>query len=158
MSEPKTPQPPADLTKLQILDFDVMQEGWSTYDLEDGNRMRCRIVLLQMRAPDIQPKKGDPIAPQISQHVIVDVPPNRRGSPGHPATQEEVAKPKEHGGEEVAIRSSSEPWNEYHITNTNVRLRVKIIVNRIWKIRDRFDQNGDPVYVVTSTVIPVFES
>ena len=44
------------------------------------------------------------------------------------------------------------------ITGTNIRLRVKMIANRVWKIRDRYDQNGDPVYLVNFTVIPVFES
>lgn len=87
----------------------------------------------------------------------VDAPPNRRGQKGHPATQEELSDPKNHGGAEISIRSSREPWNEYHFVGTDRRLRVKIIVNRVWRIQDRFDAKGDPVYVINLTTLPVLE-
>lgn len=151
------PKPPLDPATLFNLDFDIMRENWSIYNLEDGNKLKMRVFLIQVRSPSIPPKKGDQIVFEFSQAVTVDAPPNRRGQKGHAATQEELSDPKNHGGVEISVESSREPWNEYHLAGTDRRLRVKIIVNRVWRIQDRFDAKGDPVYVINVTTLPVLE-
>lgn len=156
MSVPN-PQLPIDPSSLFNLDFDVMQEGWSVFNLEDGNKIRARCVLVSVRAQRVPPQKGDLVAPETQVILKVDSPPNRRGQKGGPASPEELADPKSHGGIEVGVVTSSEPWNEYHIKETPIRLSTKLILNRVWRIDERYDNVGDPVYVVRFTIIPTID-
>lgn len=152
-----SPEPLPDVTSLYNLDFEVLQEGWSVYELEDLNKIRARVILQQIRGPNLPPKKGDRLGFSTNVIIIVDAPPSNRGPKGIPATQEEITNPKEHGGVEIAVRSSREPWNEYRIVGSNIRVRLKMVLNRVWRIQNRYDQLGDPVYVVNQTVLPIIE-
>ncbi len=157
MSAPSA-EPISDPSQLRILDFEIETiEGWSTYNLEDGNKIRARAVLLSVRGSSVNPKKGDVIAPETNVTVKVDSPPNRRGPKGSPATPEELNDPKGHGGVEAGITASSEPWNQYHLVGSNVRIRIKLVANHVWRIESRYDNLGDPVYVVTFSIIPSIE-
>jgi hypothetical protein len=135
-----------------------MSEGWSQYNLEDGNKLRARVILLGVRGPNLPPQKGDPIQFETNVNLKVEAPVNRRGPKGVPATPEEIADPMKHGGEPVNTLTSNEPWNEYHLKGSTIRIRLKLSLNRVWRIVDRFDNNGDPVYVVNFGTIPFIES
>jgi hypothetical protein len=152
-------QPPqVDPATLYNLDFDIVKENWSVYNLEDGNKIRARVMLVSIKGQRVPPQKGDLVAPETSLTLKIDAPPNRRGPKGSPATPEEINDPKNHNGTEVGILNSNEPWNEYHVSNTDIRIRVKLVLNIVWRIKDRFDNLGDPVYVVNFTVVPAITS
>src|SRR3989337_352486 len=125
------PAPPHDPATFFNLDFDIMREGWSVYELEDGNKLRVRMFLTQLRGPSIPPQKGENITFEVSQAIKIDTPPNRRGPKGTPATMDEITNPLNHGGVEISIRNSNEPWNEYHVLNTSIRVRIKAVVSRV---------------------------
>jgi hypothetical protein len=152
------PSQPVDPASLYFLDFEVKKEGWSVYNLEDGNKIRARAIVTSIRGQRIPPQKGDLIAPETNITSKVDSPPNRRGPKGSPATPEELNNPKNYGGVEVGIVSSSEPWNEYHLIGTDVTIRTKLILNRAFRIGNRYDNFGDPIYVINFTLVPATES
>jgi hypothetical protein len=149
---------PVDASLLFVLDFDVMHEDWSVFALEDGNKIRARCILASVRGQRVPPQKGDLVAPETQVIVKVDSPPNRRGKKGAPATPEEISDPRGHGGIEVGVLRSTEPWNEYHIKGSQIRIRTKLIMNRVYRIDERYDNLGDPVYVVNFTIIPTIET
>jgi hypothetical protein len=151
-------RPPPDPATLHIVDFEIDREEWSVYNLEDGNKIRARVILVSVRATRIPPQKGDLIAPETNVQVKVDSPLNRRGPKGSPATPEEISDPKGNGGVEVRILNSNEHWNEYHLIGSGIRVRVKLVLNRIFRIKDRYDNVGDPVYVVNFSIVPFVES
>jgi hypothetical protein len=150
--------PPPDPATLHIVDFNIEREEWSIYNLEDGNRIRARVILVSIRTPRIPPQKGDLIAPETNVQIKVDSPLNRRGPKGSAATPEEVSDPKGHGGIEVHVLNSNEPWNEYQLVGSEIKMRVKLVLNRIFRIRDRYDNVGDPVYVVNFSIVPFIEA
>ena len=149
--------PPSDPTKLYVVDFEVRKEGWSWYQLDDGNKIRARVMLISVRASQPNLKQQESVAPETNIIVKVDSPPNRRGPIGSNPTPEELSDPKGHGGEEVEIDSSNEPWNEYRVGRNALRLRMKLVLNRVWRIKGRFDPIGDPVYVVNFSVNTTIE-
>lgn len=50
---------------------------------------------------------------------------------------------------EVRYKSVREDWNEYDIDD-GTTVRVKLLVSEIVRLTDRFDQEGNPVYVIKS--------
>jgi hypothetical protein len=150
-------RPPVDPASLYILDFEVRKEGWSVYALDDGNKIRARAMLVSVRGEHATPQEGDVMIPETSVTVKVDSPPNRRGPKGSNPTPEELADPKTHGGEEVDVSNSNEPWNEYRIVGAAFKVRMKLVLNRVFRIRERFDVVGDPVYVVNFSINTTIE-
>jgi hypothetical protein len=56
------------------------------------------------------------------------------------------------GGEEVeaepvGFRASGEHWNEYLLDDGSV-VRIKLVVTEVLKVKDMYDQQGNPAYVV----------
>ena len=150
--------PTQDVSTLRVIDFDVDREDWSRYELEDGNKVRARLILVGLRGPRVPPQRGDPIVPESTLTVKVDAPLNRRGPKGIPTTPEEIADPKKHGGVAVNVVNSSEPQNVYSIKGTAGKIRIKLVLNQIWRIDDRYDHLGDPVYVVNFSAVPYVEA
>lgn len=50
---------------------------------------------------------------------------------------------------EVGYRAVSENWNEYFADDGSV-IRIKVVVTEVLRVDDRYDDQGDPVYVVKS--------
>ena len=55
-------------------------------------------------------------------------------------------------GLEMSFQNVAEHWNEYLLTDGSV-LRLKSVVTEVMRIADRFDAEGNPVYVVKSAQI-----
>jgi hypothetical protein len=68
-----------------------------------------------------------------------------------------MADPKGHGGVEVNVLNSDEPWNEYRLLNTDIKVRLKLMINRIYSLKDRYEANGDPLYIVNFATVPTIE-
>lgn len=50
---------------------------------------------------------------------------------------------------EVRYKSVREDWNEYDLDDGST-VRVKLLVSEIVRLTDKFDQEGNPVYVIKS--------
>ena len=50
---------------------------------------------------------------------------------------------------EVKYKSVREDWNEYDIDDGST-IRIKLLVSDITRLADKFDQEGNPIYVVKS--------
>jgi hypothetical protein len=53
-------------------------------------------------------------------------------------------------GLEMDFKSVKEDWNEYQV-NDGVIIRMKVVVTNIAKIPDKYDPEGNPIYVVKSS-------
>jgi hypothetical protein len=53
---------------------------------------------------------------------------------------------------EMPFQTGAEYWNEYVLHDGSV-LRLKSVVTEILKIEDKFDAEGNPVYMLKSTNI-----
>lgn len=50
----------------------------------------------------------------------------------------------------VEINQASERWNEY-LLEDGVVLKIKLVTTKVYRLEDRFDKEGNPVYFVQST-------
>lgn len=132
--------------------FSIVSENWSSYAFEDGNKLRGRVILVSLKSSQLPIRKGVVMNTETQVIIKADVPPNRRGPPGHPALPEEVSDPLNHGGLEVSVIGSSEPWNEYAFDESG-KIKLKFVLNKVWRLKDRYDSVGDPVYVTNFIVV-----
>jgi len=66
------------------------------------------------------------------------------------------------GGEEVdaeiiEVNQSSEKWNDYFLDD-GTTLKVKLVVQKVFRVIGKFDHEGNPVYIFYSTNISATNS
>jgi len=140
----------------EVLDFEVIEEYWNEYELEDNSKLCGRTVLIRA----IRPRIGA-ITKQyglsFNNVFTITAPPDQRGKPGPPLTPEEITvKPEDiSSGLKIPIRviRHNEPWNIYRIEKTMDMFEVKLVVQAVYRVKDRFDQFGEPAYVITHSNI-----
>ena len=55
-------------------------------------------------------------------------------------------------GVPVSVSSASEQWNEYLLEDNTV-VRMKLVVTDVVKVDERYDQDGNPLYIMKSSNI-----
>lgn len=145
------------MTQLQLMedmDFEVRQEVWNIYELEDGSTIRFKGVLVRvLRDPKIPEHHSLDIPQNMQQFqlrfqniVIVKSPISlKRESSGPISPQDiEVANKLD-----VRFNPFCEGWNIY-VLKDGVEFRVRHNVSVIEKVEGQFDEMGNPVYRVNS--------
>jgi hypothetical protein len=128
-----------------VLEFEVVEEKWNRYDLADQTVMYARVIVTRVVRAKFGPTGQYGISTQTIFHVTT--PPEKRGDPMQtPSPDQLKALPKD----PVKILTNSEPWNKYRIPKTGDVFQVKIIVTEVFRVRDHFDNFGEPYYIVTS--------
>lgn len=131
-------------------EFDALKEDWSIYQLEDGTTLKFKVVLTRViRELD---DKGNPIYTFLMKNVFVVLPP--------PSLKGTLSKTKysmeELEGsivaEDIKFETKKEDWNTYKLKN-GVIIELKPILTMISRT-DKFDERGDPIYVMQSHVVP----
>ena len=126
------------------LEFEPVEEKWNEYELLDENvyvRLRGRIILLKVLEFPNTPGR------RLKLHRVFVVSSPKKGRPMNPPTPTELKSLDKYP---VEIVSSREPWNIYRITETGEILRVKLIVTDVFRVRGRYDSDGEPYYVIQS--------
>lgn len=152
MTEEKPPPPQS--KDLEVLDFEVIEEHWNEYELEDDTKLHGRIILTRVARP-LHGAVAGQFGFSFNNIFTVTAPPSQRGKPGPPVAPEEVVvKPEDiSSGTKAPVRTitHSEPWNIYRIEKTTDMFQIKLVVSAVYRVKDRFDQFGEPAYVVTSS-------
>ena len=52
-------------------------------------------------------------------------------------------------GELVDVQSAQESWSQY-LLGDGTTLKLKLVVTEVWRLVDRYDNEGNPQYVVKS--------
>jgi len=148
--------PPLEPKNLEVLDFEVIEERWNEYELEDNTKLLGRVILTRAVRP-LHGAVAGQYGLSFNPIFMITAPPDQRGKPGPPVSLEEAAvKPEDiSSGAKVPVRviSHSEPWNIYRIEKTTDMFQAKLVVSAVYRIRDRFDQFGEPAYSITHTTI-----
>lgn len=144
---------------LKYVDFEVGQEKWSKYKLEDDTILKCKFVLINVTTEKSLDKmieeakrkreKGVkiPFGIQGRNVIGVETPERLRGEPSGKYTPEELRSSIVK--EDMNFEILEEHWNDYKLKN-DMQLRIRnstISVSRTSK----FNSRGDPVYLVDST-------
>lgn len=138
-----TSRPPPDF---ESVDFETIDEHWNEYELQNHTKVRGKYIVIRFARDRNNPK---PNAIHMSGQNIfsVDAPPEQRGIPT-PLTPEEI---KRHGGTRVDVLHSDEKWNKYRIIPTGVVVKVKLVLDEVYRVEGRYDNDGMPAYVITSS-------
>jgi len=127
--------------KLTFLEYEVVDEPWNVYKLEDGSTLRAKIVVSGIL------KTGETTFALQAREVYNVIPnPKYIGVPSPPL------KPKEKldayiEAEDLKIIEKTDYWNSYSIPSENLVVGVKgevVLVSRT----SRHDEKGIPVYMV----------
>jgi hypothetical protein len=141
---------------IDVFDFDVIEENWNHYDLEDGTKVRSRIILTRVARPKQGFKQGQ-YDLSFAPFFMITADSENRGTPGPPLTPEEVAiKPEDiTAGSKIPVKviTSSEQWNVYRVNDTGDMFRVKMLITEAYRIKDRFDQFGEPMYGINHSPV-----
>jgi len=142
-----------------VLDFKVVKEFWDVYDLNDGTKLKNRVILTGVKKLNSNSNnignngKNDKNNEyefdfQSIQSFIFS-----EKSKGNPHTnfykKEELDTSYKI---EVPLSVISEKWNEYTVIDNGTRLKLKSTVTDIKK-SNIFLQNGDPIYNVRIKIL-----
>lgn len=134
------------------IDFDIIKEPWNKYELGDGSILKTRCILTKIHK---RIKIGENTAGYgiDSQNMIViyNVSPNLKGEP---STQAYGPKELETSivQDDIRYTTISEEWNEY-VAEDSTRIRLKTTVTKVSRT-NRYDKNGDPRYLVKTSILP----
>ncbi len=145
---------------LDNLDFKIIKEVWNEYDLKGGAKFRARLVLTRLAEnknapppPNLPPGQSS-MALSMSVQTIVSIfaPETSKGQPT--ALIPAPNQIKDDKKQEVEILTFQEPWNVYEVIKNGTIIRAKLIVNKVYRVIDVYDQFGEPYHLVESG--PVF--
>ena len=137
--------PPNDFEEL---DFEIVEEHWNEYEFPDGNRMKGRVFLTKLiRDPNHPDNPYVNISCPI--WIVYAAPPNRGERNNVPLESEYDTLPKY----EVMPTLNNERFNLYRIPRNGLTIRIKLGATRIIRIKDRFDNNGLPIYAINSAPV-----
>lgn len=140
------PKNPNELPEeFEDMDFEILEEGWNTYELSDGVTIKARTILKKVLADPNNPNNyGFDTLPII---LTVVAPLANRGERNNAPEIEEY---KTLPNYEIKINQNNEPFNSYRIMKNGKVIKIKLVITKISRVIDRFDKDGLPLYLVNS--------
>lgn len=141
------------------LDFKVIREDWWKIKLKDGSTLKMKPVLIRcFETNKKDPSTGKPAYAFKSENVTgTKSPDDLKGepSPTLPSPSEALKMDKK----KVEVVDVEEPrgehhkgWNIYEL-ETGKKVKAKLVVANVYRIKDKYDNLGDPFYVVQSHTV-----
>ena len=145
---------------LDNIEFKIIKEAWNEYELKDGTKIRGRAFLTRIsenKNPKPRPgaKPGEPIneyQKSLQKNFQVFATEINKGKPTSPIPQPQEI-PKE-SMQEMDPLTYSEPWNVYEVIKNGTIIKIKLVVNKISKVKDVYDGFGEPYHIINNA--PLF--
>jgi hypothetical protein len=132
----------------EYVDFEIANEGWDIYEIEDGTRLRTRIVLRTV----IKFEEGSYQFGVERITAVASLPEKLRGPPStQKYSPEELSKNIEI--EDMKFKILKENWNVYRLRD-GATVSIKGELAQINKTK-LFNELGEPIYMVYIT--PLFK-
>jgi hypothetical protein len=132
----------------EYVDFEIANEEWNLYEIEDGTRLRARIVLKTV----IKFEEGRYQFGVEQITGIAFVPEKLRGPPSTQRySAQELAKNIEI--EDLRFKILKDNWNVYRLSD-GLTVSIKCELTQINKTK-LFNEFGEPIYTVNIT--PLFK-
>jgi hypothetical protein len=134
----------------EIVDFQIEKEDWNTYELKDGTILKGRVILTRVGKDKNRPP--DQYGIQTENLFVTWAPKDKKGPPSTPPPMDQIPESQMI---QVEPERSNEIWNIYRIPSSGHRLRVKLVAHDILRVKDVFDQIGEPYFIITSAVMSI---
>jgi hypothetical protein len=126
------------------LEFTIENEEWNEYELNDGVRIRGRIILNKIIRDPYNPNT---FSFDFSKPIwVVSAPIASRGESNWNGVEKGASK------FEVHVDRNHEPWNVYRIVKTDQKVKVKLASTEVNRWADKYDKRGLPVYDIPNQV------
>jgi len=132
----------------EVMDFEMLEEPWNDYEFSDGTRMKGRLILTRIQRDN----RTAPMNFTIQNLLVITTDTLHRGPPS-PLTPQEISGQIPVQRMAIRVERSDEHWNRYLIRNTRQYVRARMIVSDVYRVVNRFDQFGEPAYIVQSGMI-----
>lgn len=133
------------MSERPVLDFEILEESWSDYELEDGSIVRMKAVLNYL-LPD--GKAGD--AGLNVNTVIVTWSPSELEKPSAKGSALPVDELQKHiVAENLKHSCVREGVSRYATKDGTITLRL---LARSFDRTDQYDRNGEPQYIVRQEI------
>jgi hypothetical protein len=150
MSNITHPAPPR---LIKELEFKIVKEDWFIYRLKDGSILKVKPVLIKVFETDQVDPAGKKIYATLGQNIVtVTSPENLKGTPTLPLPPPNEALKLDKEEVEVEHAIYDPRWNIYELENGE-KLKVKIVITHVYKIKGKYDEFGNPYYVVQSVTV-----
>lgn len=145
--------------ELDNIEFKIIKEDWNTYEFNDDTKLRARIFLVRLtETKNVTPPKDLKPNEVIGQYNIsfntnfqVFAMSHNKGKPTIPLPPANQITDQQK--QEVDILTSNEPWNVYEIIKNGMVIRIKLVFSEVYKVKDVYDQFGEPYYIVKNAPI-----
>ncbi len=144
-------QPQVDLTKATAVEFNVKEEPWVKYKLEDGGSLFGRLILMKVYRSNDYDDAGQPIYGLTSQNAFVTISATAlKGAPTNPPPTN--VNPSNSNVTSVDFeRVGAEKWSVYELADGSL-LRAKLEITGVLRT-DKFGPDGEPLYIVNNQMI-----
>jgi hypothetical protein len=131
------------------VDFEVYREDWNVYQLEDGTRLKNRVILMKVmsRPQEEEGQEGRQYAFKTKMITTsARVPSHLKGTPD--PNQYPPGELQE-DSQRLDFDTLKEEWNEYVLPDkTRIRLKVNLVEVRR---SPKFNADGDPIYLIATS-------
>ena len=126
-----------------MVPFEPSEEHWNEYTFSDGTIVRFRIVVTRIvKRPNTPVGQYDIMTNNLS---MVFAPPTDRGQPTGPIPPADAQSADKY---EVRPITTEEHWNVYRLVTSDDVIKVKYVASNFFKLKNKFDQFGEPMYLV----------
>jgi hypothetical protein len=136
------------LKDFENLDFEVLNEGWNEYEIENGDKIKVKFVMVKIIR---QPIPGG-FNYAFNHHMVVGVFSPTIREPGIPFSPDELVKSIIKT--DMKYKPINEIWNKYLIKKDKTIVEARIVITDL-AITEKIDEYGDPHYLVK--IEPVFK-
>ena len=137
------------------VEVDPINEPWNKYELEDGSRIRSRLIVTKILWPKgsmIKDQAKLEIGVSFQKIVVVFSPSQLKGTPNpNPPGADEVLR-SDRKRTLCGITKKSEDWNVYRMADKRGIIKMMNLVSEIYRVDNLFDSTGSPYYLVNSTI------
>lgn len=129
------------------VDFKVIKEHWDSYLLNDGTKLKSRVILTGVKKSKENPQKEYEFDFQSIQSFVFS---DKSRGPSHNKIYSKDELETSYR-KELNFSVESEKWNEY-LLEDGTKVRLKNTIAGVTK-SDLYLQNGDPIYNVKIRVL-----
>jgi hypothetical protein len=137
------------LKDYEELDFDVLNEDWNEYEIENKDKLKVKFVMIKI----IRKKIPGGYNYAFNGNNVIGIFSPKIREPGEPIfNQDEILKSIINF--DMKYEPIKEVWNKYLIKKDKSIIEVKIVITDIQK-SDKIDEYGNPYYLIK--IEPVFK-
>lgn len=127
-------------SEMDFVKFEVLEEPWNDYRLEDGSTLRVKVVL-----KNVIKETETSFFFQVANVLAVVPNPDYIGLPSPQLKEGENIRSFVEA-EDLKILSNTDLWNEYKLPSENITLKIKGVVVEVSRTK-RHDRKGLPIYL-----------